>query len=1464
MLQGKSEPGFVSVGFSEHRSLVNYFATCPAAPFDTECNPLQRCARVCWTSSLARPVCSLPQFGTVYWRAVSVPITCRVFPRGCRQFLRSALGLPAILLLSANLFAQLPRPVSTPAGPEHDDPLARELWFQRGRIVPGKPGAATQFLRYAYQQKMKLRAARLKVSGAAMTAYSGALTTATPSSTSSTSYGGWVPLGPAPLNSNSTGSLDDQDYGPVVGRATSVVVDPGDPTGNTVYVGGAYGGVWKSTNAAASDPSAVTWSPLTDQQATLATGSLALQPSSSGPSSVILVGTGEADFSIDSYYGLGILRSVDGGNTWTLINSTTNGIGFAGSAFAKIAFSTDNRNLVVAAATGAGNDEGASAVGGSSSVGLFTSTDGGQTWTLTQSGLVSGVGATSVIYDSAGHKFFAFQQFQGYFSSRDGVNWTRLASQPGTALHNCPAGNTGVPVCNVFRGEMAVVPGREELYTWYVTIDNQGNIGDGGIYKTTNGGSTWQQVSDTGITNCGDGTNSGCGTEQGWFNLTLAAVPNGSGTDLYAGAVNLYKCSITAANSLCAASPFINLTHVYGCTPIGSLAHVHPDQHGMAFLQLSPSQVVMYFANDGGIYRALNGYALKSGTCGATHNAFQNLNGSMGSMAQFVDFSNSPTDAATLLGGTQDNGSPATDATYGSKWVSVNAGDGGYNAIDPASGNWFTSNTDVSVQRCGAGINCLAQTFDPIVTNSTLGGDHGFFYTPFILDPQATNRMMVGTCRLWRGNSDGSGFIPLSYNFDSALNQIPNQACSGNETQLIRSIAAGGPDTGNGSSVIYVGTEGGFDPVTQNPTPGRIWATNNADIGPFTWAAVFPIFSGTSFPISSLAVDPNDPTGNTAYASIMGFGGPPVLRTTDQGMDWTFASPSSPNLHPLPNAPANAVLIDPDDRSTIYVGTDVGVFVSQDWQNWQELGQLPNVAVLHLQMFEAGGIKQLRAGTYGRGVWSYDIPYQITLTTPHIYLFPGQTGTINGNITGFNGYTSPVQLTCSSSAFGTCNSTTVTPMPSGTPFSLNITAGSNAAWTDYTFALQGTGTDPGATVETAQMTITVVDYSFGGSTSLALNQGASSPDQNFFLGSFYESRTFSCSNLPAGVACNFYPSPVVQPANSKLDMTISAASSTAPGTYAIAISSNAAGQPSPKTLSISLDITSNPDYSLTSTSPTGSATPGSSVNGQLILTPVAGYSGPVTLSCTAYPATCSFSPAGPLTLAGAPITVNTTVSVPASWPSPPPLQGASVDVAATGPATTAHFTTINVPVMDFALTARNSTAAINAGDPGQYEVFLNSVGAPFTNPVSLSCSGLPAGAACSFSPATVTPNNSQAIVVLSVTTPKTLAALTPPSALTQAQLMLALLLPGMVIAISGNVRSKKNVFVALLIVVLALVILMPACGGGGSSSGPPAPQPPPPPPPSSPPPPVSYSFTVTATSGAVQHQLPLTLVVQGK
>ena len=73
---------------------------------------------------------------------------------------------------------------------------------------------------------------------------------------------------------------------------------------------------------------------------------------SAGNSNVILVGTGETNSSGDSYYGLGILRSTDGGSTWTHIQSAASGQSFLGVGFSKIAFSTANPDLVVAATAG--------------------------------------------------------------------------------------------------------------------------------------------------------------------------------------------------------------------------------------------------------------------------------------------------------------------------------------------------------------------------------------------------------------------------------------------------------------------------------------------------------------------------------------------------------------------------------------------------------------------------------------------------------------------------------------------------------------------------------------------------------------------------------------------------------------------------------------------------------------------------------------------------------------------------------------------------------------------------------------------------------------------------------------------------------------------------------------------------------------------------------------------------------
>ena len=369
--------------------------------------------------------------------------------------------------------------------------------------------------------------------------------------------------------------------------------------------------------------------------------------------------------------------------------------------FSKIAFSSNPSSLNVAVAATAGASEGI--IEGlenplTANLGLYYSGDGGNTWrygNVSDNGVATAPGsASSVVYNAVANsglgQFFAALRYHGFYSSLDGgQTWTRLANQPGGGLSAtaCPP-NPRSSSCPIYRGEIAVVPGRNEMYFWYVDTNNF----DQGIWESTDGGNSWAQIDDTGIINCGDQL--GCGTEQGSYDLELAAVPNGNSgvTDLYAGAINLYKCEIVSTSPSCngtGSNTFLNLTHAYGCS---SISKVHPAQHGLSFLVNASAQDVMYFANDGGIYRALNGYAdLTTGACGST-NQFDSLNMTMGSMTQFVGFSQALNDASTILGGTQGNGSPGTQSTGGS-WQNVNFGDGGYSQISPANEeDWFVSN----------------------------------------------------------------------------------------------------------------------------------------------------------------------------------------------------------------------------------------------------------------------------------------------------------------------------------------------------------------------------------------------------------------------------------------------------------------------------------------------------------------------------------------------------------------------------------------------------------------------------------------------------------------------------------------------------------------------------------------------------------------------------------------------------
>ena len=158
---------------------------------------------------------------------------------------------------------------------------------------------------------------------------------------------------------------------PYAGRTAGIAADPTDP--NIVYIAAAGGGVWKTTNATAANPS---WTPLTDTQSTLFMGAIAIAPSNP---SVIYAGTGEATNSLLSYYGRGVLKSIDAGATWTLVGSSQ----FDRRAISRIVVDPTDANIVYVAVGGSGVN------GTGGNTGIWKSTDGGTTWTNTTTSISS-------------------------------------------------------------------------------------------------------------------------------------------------------------------------------------------------------------------------------------------------------------------------------------------------------------------------------------------------------------------------------------------------------------------------------------------------------------------------------------------------------------------------------------------------------------------------------------------------------------------------------------------------------------------------------------------------------------------------------------------------------------------------------------------------------------------------------------------------------------------------------------------------------------------------------------------------------------------------------------------------------------------------------------------------------------------------------------------------------------------
>jgi hypothetical protein len=597
----------------------------------------------------------------------------------------------------------------------------------------------------------------------------------------------------------------------------------------------------------------------------------------------------------------------------------------------------------------------------------------------------------------------------------------------------------------------------------------------------------------------------------------------------------------------------------------------------------------------------------------------------------------------------------------------------------------------------------------------------------------------------------------------------------------------GGLTDNNGSSVIYATTSGlgPLDGPLSTPTGGHVWVTTDASSGIPAFADVTNngpqgSINPNQFPVSGVATDSTDVTGNTAYVTVMGFtgGAGHVWKTTNAGAAWIDFTAN------LPDSPVNAVVVYPP-MSQVYIATDVGVFASATSSPaWTEVGPipggsqsgfLPDVAVSALSIFASGGQQLLRASTYGRGIWQFNLVttpnFQLSVSNSPQTILAGQTATFHGSATAINGYASSVTLACTSGVTAppsTCTPTPATLTPGlNTPFSL--TAG--GAVGDYYFNLQGTGSDSSHVTQHIGVVLHVTspnpDFTLSEPNPFpTVNAGStttSGPISVTAVNGFTGAITLTCALVSGSGSCSVNPTTVTS-IPSTPNVTVNATALSV-GSYQFVVQGTSGS--TMHTLVVPFNVG---DYQLSGPQSLSLGV-GAQGTATLTITPSTYYVGKINATCDASSlpgATCTLNPANPITVsAGSPVSLLATITVPGNAT----LGTYNINVN-THDTTSVPTHNVAVPLtvtQNFHITSSTASQTVTAGQTtGSYGLVIQPVGSSFNSAVTLSCSaGLPSGVQCAFTPSTpVTPGSSSASVGMTISTIASTAAGTYPITVT--------------------------------------------------------------------------------------------------
>ncbi len=734
----------------------------------------------------------------------------------------------------------------------------------------------------------------------------------------------WIPIGPSVLRQGQAVNRP-----PTSGRVAGLAVAP---DGRRIYVASANGGVWRSDDGGhvwRSTMDAWDLNPTTRASDSLACGAIAIDMNDPDR---VYVGTGEGGG--DAYFGVGPIRSDDGGKNWITEATAPGATSLEGSGFYRLAVDPANRERVLGAAE----------------VGLYRREPDGEGlyhWVRKQSGNFSSVVVARSISSSNGSDkttFYAAMREGSVLMSNEGHAWTTIGA-------NFPTEDVG-------RIGLAVQPNNPNVV--YALVSRLSDSHVLGVWRLDKGDDRWRKVRGVPADLFGDDP---AEEGQGWYDLAIAVDPNNINRIYLGGSAkdvgdiwpsSIYSCLVTSSGA------GANLSYRMIAKYIG--ANVHADIHALEFTPGDSDQ--LWVGCDGGVFHTLDATGAAS---------FVGRNVGLSTL-MMNNLTLHPTEEAVLFCGTQDNGT--SRYTGEEVWLHSAWGDGGFAVI-----NWhdpykvLRTYIGGNIQRARDGGKCYDSWLDASLPQKHQG--RGEFYAPLAGTPRNTSApheaklVSFGGRRLWLSTNFGSTWRSLPTNDtnivdDNSPDALPQPEDGAVENNFLSLVFASG-------NRLYAGTTIGE--VYRFKKAGTKWTRKKINAPPLL----------TGGPITEIIVDPADRSGDSIYVTLGGHGDYRHVWHFD-GHIWKQRSgPASDTDKRLMDIQHNTIAIDTAHPTHLYVGADIGIWRSTDsGRHWETFSYgLPDAAVLDLKIHKERRV--LLAATHGRGVYEYRLD-ETTMRAVEIYL----------------------------------------------------------------------------------------------------------------------------------------------------------------------------------------------------------------------------------------------------------------------------------------------------------------------------------------------------------------------------------------------------------------------------------------------------------------------------------------------